>query len=179
MVVSACLVNLMYVTACTVFMHIDNVSVDTGWMSRWILFSFNADCSHSYMLALSLLITLLHVLIVNRRACDAVEGIVVDQNQALRFALDVARGMEFLHSMEPLIPNLTLNSKHIMVTNQWNFIIVVCWIKFSLTVEMFRCTMMLLCQVDEDLAKINVDDPRYQRDDQDGFANGVWVRHSA
>jgi len=44
-----------------------------------------------------------------------VEGIVVDQNQALRFALDVARGMEFLHSMEPLIPNLTLNSKHIMV----------------------------------------------------------------
>jgi len=44
-------------------------------------------------------------------------GIVVDQNQALRFALDVARGMEFLHSMEPLIPNLTLNSKHIMVGN--------------------------------------------------------------
>jgi len=42
-------------------------------------------------------------------------GIVVDQNQALRFALDVARGMEFLHSMEPLIPNLTLNSKHVMV----------------------------------------------------------------
>jgi len=28
-------------------------------------------------------------------------------------------------------------------------------------------------QVDEDLAKINVDDPRYQHDDQDGFANGV------
>jgi len=71
MVVSACMVNLMYVTACTVFMHIDNVSVDTGWMSRWILFSFNADCSHRYMLALPLLITLLHVLIVNRRTCDA------------------------------------------------------------------------------------------------------------
>jgi len=49
-----------------------------------------------------------------------VVGIVVDQNQALRFALDVARGMEFLHSMEPLIPNLTLNSKHIMVSCQFN-----------------------------------------------------------
>jgi len=49
-----------------------------------------------------------------------VEGIVVDQNQALRFALDVARGMEFLHSMEPLIPNLTLNSKHIMVICESN-----------------------------------------------------------
>ena len=34
-------------------------------------------------------------------------------------------------------------------------------------------------QVDEDLAKINVDDPRYQRDDQDGFANGVCVARSA
>jgi len=34
-------------------------------------------------------------------------------------------------------------------------------------------------QVDEDLAKINVDDPRYQRDEQDGFANGVWVVRSA
>ena len=37
---------------------------------------------------------------------------------------------------------------------------------------------MLLCQVDEDLAKINVDDPRYQREEQDGFANGVWVQRS-
>jgi hypothetical protein len=43
-------------------------------------------------------------------------GIVVDQNQALRFALDIARGMEFLHAMEPLIPNLALNSKHVMVS---------------------------------------------------------------
>jgi len=36
-------------------------------------------------------------------------------------------------------------------------------------------SMYLLWQVDEDLAKINVDDPRYQHDEQDGFANGVWL----
>uniref|UniRef100_A0A0B7A2V3 Protein kinase domain-containing protein n=1 Tax=Arion vulgaris TaxID=1028688 RepID=A0A0B7A2V3_9EUPU len=42
-------------------------------------------------------------------------GIVVDQNQALRFAIDIARGMEFLHSMEPLIPNFILTSKHVMI----------------------------------------------------------------
>lgn len=42
-------------------------------------------------------------------------GIVVDQNQALRFAIDIARGLEFLHTMEPLIPNLHLSSKHIMI----------------------------------------------------------------
>lgn len=40
---------------------------------------------------------------------------MLDQNQCLKLALDVARGMEFLHTMEPLIPNLHLNSKHIMV----------------------------------------------------------------
>ena len=41
--------------------------------------------------------------------------IVVDQNQALRFALDIARGMDFLHSLEPMIPRMKLNSKHVMV----------------------------------------------------------------
>jgi len=45
-----------------------------------------------------------------------ISGIVVDQNQALRFATDIARGMEFLHTLEPMIPNLTLTSKHIMVS---------------------------------------------------------------
>ena len=44
-----------------------------------------------------------------------VSGIVVDQNQALRFAIDVAQGMEFLHTLEPAIPNFHLNSKHVMV----------------------------------------------------------------
>ncbi|CAG5135401.1 unnamed protein product [Candidula unifasciata] len=42
-------------------------------------------------------------------------GIVVDQNQALRFAIDIARGMEFLHSMEPMIPSFILTSKHVMI----------------------------------------------------------------
>ncbi|XP_064636791.1 integrin-linked protein kinase-like isoform X2 [Lineus longissimus] len=42
-------------------------------------------------------------------------GIVVDQNQALRFAIDIARGMEFLHTLDPAIPNIYLTSKHVMV----------------------------------------------------------------
>ena len=45
-----------------------------------------------------------------------VPGIVVDANQALRFALDIAKGMEFLHTMEPMVPNMLLNSKHVMVS---------------------------------------------------------------
>lgn len=42
-------------------------------------------------------------------------GVVVDTAQALRFAVDVARGMAFLHSLERIIPQYHLNSRHVMV----------------------------------------------------------------
>ncbi|XP_047480671.1 integrin-linked protein kinase homolog pat-4-like [Penaeus chinensis] len=42
-------------------------------------------------------------------------SIVVDTAQALKFALDIARGMAFIHSLEKLVPNLYLSSKHIMI----------------------------------------------------------------
>jgi len=42
-------------------------------------------------------------------------GLVVDTAQAVRFALDVSRGMAFLHSLEKQLPNFTLSSKHVMV----------------------------------------------------------------
>ncbi|XP_037781719.1 integrin-linked protein kinase homolog pat-4-like [Penaeus monodon] len=44
-------------------------------------------------------------------------SVVVDTAQALKFALDIARGMAFIHSLEKLVPNLYLSSKHIMVNN--------------------------------------------------------------
>lgn len=42
-------------------------------------------------------------------------GIVVDTVQALKFATDIARGMAFLHSLEPPIHRLNLSSKHVMI----------------------------------------------------------------
>ncbi|KAK7867757.1 hypothetical protein R5R35_002258 [Gryllus longicercus] len=42
-------------------------------------------------------------------------GVVVDTAQALRFALDIARGMAFLHSLERIIPQYHLNSRHVMM----------------------------------------------------------------
>lgn len=42
-------------------------------------------------------------------------GIVVDQAQTLKFAIDVARGMAFLHSLDPLVLRYYLNSKHVVV----------------------------------------------------------------
>lgn len=40
---------------------------------------------------------------------------VVDTQQAVKFALDIARGMAFLHSLDPLIPRLYLNSFHVLI----------------------------------------------------------------
>lgn len=40
---------------------------------------------------------------------------LVDTKQALKFALDIARGMAFLHSLNPMVPRLYLNSYHILI----------------------------------------------------------------
>jgi integrin-linked kinase len=40
---------------------------------------------------------------------------VVDAQQAVRFALDIARGMAFLHSLEPMVSRLYLNSFHVLI----------------------------------------------------------------
>lgn len=42
-------------------------------------------------------------------------GLVVDTVQALKFAIDVAKGMAFLHTLEPLIPRMNLSSRHVMI----------------------------------------------------------------
>lgn len=44
-------------------------------------------------------------------------GIVVDTAQAVRFALDIAKGMAYLHSLERIIPEFYLNSYHVMVSS--------------------------------------------------------------
>lgn len=45
----------------------------------------------------------------------ALSDFVVDQTQAVKFALDIACGMAFLHTLEPMIPRHYLNSKSVMV----------------------------------------------------------------
>lgn len=43
------------------------------------------------------------------------QSFVVDAQQAIKFALDIARGMAFLHSLDPMIPRLYLNSFHVLI----------------------------------------------------------------
>nr|XP_020647611.1 integrin-linked protein kinase isoform X2 [Pogona vitticeps] len=59
---------------------------------------------------------------------------VVDQAQAVKFALDVARGMAFLHTLEPLIPRHYLNSRSIMIDEDMTARISMADVKFS-----FQC----------------------------------------
>lgn len=42
-------------------------------------------------------------------------NVVVDSTQALKFALDIARGMAYFHNLERFVPNFYLNSYHVMV----------------------------------------------------------------
>lgn len=43
-------------------------------------------------------------------------GVIVDVAHTLRFAVDIVRGMAYLHSLERIVPQYQLNSKHIMVS---------------------------------------------------------------
>ncbi|KAI6214849.1 hypothetical protein M3Y94_00316700 [Aphelenchoides besseyi] len=45
-------------------------------------------------------------------------NVVIDHNQAIRFALDVARGMSFLHSLDRMVLRYYLSSKHVVVDGE-------------------------------------------------------------
>ena len=40
---------------------------------------------------------------------------MVDSTRALEFAIDIAKGMAFLHSIDRKIPRFHLNSRHVMI----------------------------------------------------------------
>jgi len=42
-------------------------------------------------------------------------GLVVDSARAVQFAIDVAKGMAFIHSLDRQLPRLYLNSHHVMI----------------------------------------------------------------
>ncbi len=50
-------------------------------------------------------------------------GFVFDASRAVEFALDVAKGMAFLHSLEREMPRFHLNSKHVMVRGKLKLLV--------------------------------------------------------
>lgn len=58
-------------------------------------------------------------------------SVVIDHTQATRFALDIAKGMAFLHSLDQPILRFYLNSKHVVVDEDLNAKISLSDTKFS------------------------------------------------
>ena len=46
-------------------------------------------------------------------------GLVVDAATAIQFAVDIAKGMAFLHSLDRQLPRYFLNSRHVMVSYEY------------------------------------------------------------
>ncbi|KAE9554255.1 hypothetical protein FO519_002554 [Halicephalobus sp. NKZ332] len=57
--------------------------------------------------------------------------VIVDHNQAMKFAVDIARGMSFLHSMDPMVLRYYLSSKHVVVDDDLSAKISMADTKFS------------------------------------------------
>lgn len=57
--------------------------------------------------------------------------VIIDHSQSIRFALDIARGMSFLHSMDPMVLRYYLSSKHVVVDDDLSAKISMADTKFS------------------------------------------------
>lgn len=89
-------------------------------------------------------------------------GVVVDTAQAIRFALDIAKGMAYLHSLERIIPEFFLNSFHVMVS----------WIAFSFRL-LNNCSIF---KIDEDLtARINMGDCKFSFQERGRVYQPAWM----
>ncbi|KAF2362434.1 Serine-threonine/tyrosine-protein kinase catalytic domain [Trinorchestia longiramus] len=58
-------------------------------------------------------------------------NIVLDTAQALKWALDITKGMGFIHSLNKVVPNLYLSSKHVMIDDDLTAKICMADAKFS------------------------------------------------
>ncbi|KAK6042116.1 hypothetical protein COOONC_20379 [Cooperia oncophora] len=52
------------------------------------------------------------------KAVSDYHTVVIDHSQAVRFAVDIARGMSYLHSLDPPILRYYLSSKHVVVDEE-------------------------------------------------------------
>lgn len=85
-------------------------------------------------------------------------ALVVDQSQAVKFALDIASGMAFLHTLEPMVSRLYLNSKHIMVRG---LSVVFYFIRYPHVYYQMWSQDVIHLQIDEDMtARISMADAK-------------------
>ena len=79
-------------------------------------------------------------------------GVVVDSPRALQFAIDIAKGMSYLHSLDRQMPRLYLNSKHVLID----------------------------CLADDELtARVNMADARFSFQDKGKMYHPQWLAPEA
>ncbi|XP_015333056.1 integrin-linked protein kinase isoform X1 [Marmota marmota marmota] len=104
---------------------------------------------------------------------------VVDQSQAVKFALDMARGMAFLHTLEPLIPRHALNSRSVMVRPSSSLLAqapkAFAYLKWDSPASTY-----LLSQIDEDMtARISMADVKFSFQCPGRMYAPAWVAPEA
>ena len=95
-------------------------------------------------------------------------GLVVDSARAVQFAIDVAKGMAFIHSLDRQLPRLYLNSHHVMVSHQagCNY-----HPQHNPT-----CMLQIDCVSDDELvARVNMADAKFSFQEKGKMYHPAWI----
>ena len=93
-------------------------------------------------------------------------GLVVDTNRAVQFAIDVAKGMAFIHSLDRQLPRLYLNSHHIMVRSNTE-------LGDQLTIII---SVQIDCVSDDELvARVNMADAKFSFQEKGKMYHPAWI----
>ena len=91
-------------------------------------------------------------------------GLVVDTNRAVQFAIDVAKGMAFIHSLDRQLPRLYLSSHHIMVRSP------------SYLVPSINISHQIDCVSDDELvARVNMADAKFSFQEKGKMYHPAWI----
>ncbi|CAD5120373.1 DgyrCDS8945 [Dimorphilus gyrociliatus] len=101
-------------------------------------------------------------------------GLVIDNNQAIKFELDIAKGMHYLHNLDPPIINFNLTSKHVMIDEN------LAKLNLEFATLSANDSRNLSLGLDENrTAKINMADCKFSFHEQEKEYNPAWLSPEA
>ena len=92
--------------------------------------------------------------------------LVVDTARAIQFAIDVAKGMAFIHSLDRQLPRLYLNSHHVMVRLK----------RLSCRYRVTIFSFQIDCVSDDELvARVNMADAKFSFQEKGKMYHPAWI----